>query len=259
MGFAMLAGWMASEQPPEAYVVEPFEGFRTRAEGVGAQAFASVADLPEGLAPALVILAVKPQMVTPVLAEFAALAATGATFVSVAAGITMPTMAAALPDGAALIRCMPNTPAAVGQGMMVLCAGATASDAAKALTETLLATSGAVAWVDDESLMDAVTAISGSGPAYIFHFIEALTAAGEALGLPSDTAALLAMQTVAGAGRYAQLSEASPTTLREQVTSPNGTTEAALRVFMTDNRLTDLVKAATTAARDRGIELGKGA
>ena len=89
--------------------------------------------------------------------------------------------------------------------------------------------------------------------------IEALTAAGEALGLPADTAALLAMQTVAGAGRYAQLSEASPTTLREQVTSPNGTTEAALRVFMTDNRLTDLVKAATTAARDRGIELGKGA
>jgi len=258
MGFAMLEGWMKSDPSLRADVVEPFEQFRVRARDVGAAAYASVGDLPDDLAPQLVVLAVKPQMVAPVLAECGALAMRGATFVSAAAGIPIATMAAALPAETPIIRCMPNTPAAIGEGMLVLFAGPNVAAETCALTETLCATSGAVAWVEDEALMDAVTAISGSGPAYVFHFIEALTAAAQSLGLPDDIAALLASQTVAGAGRYAQVSETPPGVLREQVTSPNGTTEAALKVFMTDDRFTALVTEAATAARDRGVALGKG-
>jgi pyrroline-5-carboxylate reductase len=258
MGYAMLKGWRAETPAPEVHVVEPAEALRLRAATTGAHPVATPADLPAGLAADIVVLAVKPAMVAKVLAECHGLAARGATFVSVAAGIQIPQMAAALPTGAPIIRCMPNTPAAIGQGMMVLCKGPTASDEACALTETLMASSGAVTWIDDESLMDAVTAISGSGPAYVFHFIEALTEAGTALGLPCETAALLAGQTVAGAGAYAKASDDTPTILREQVTSPNGTTAAALEVMMKDRRFTELMIEATTAARDRGIALGKG-
>ena len=257
MGFAMLRGWLGADPDLRAFVVEPAEELRARAAEASAVAVGSITELPGDLAPDLVVLAVKPAMVAKVLAECGGFAGS-ATFVSVAAGITMPTMAAALPEGARIIRCMPNTPAAIGEGMLVLCAGEGVSIDAKLLTETLFKTSGAVTWVAEEGLMDAVTAISGSGPAYVFLFIEELTKAGMSLGLPHDTAALLAMQTVAGAGRYAQTSETPPGTLREQVTSPNGTTEAALNVFMGDDRMGRLVRAATEAARDRGIELGKG-
>jgi len=257
MGFAMLSGWLGHDPSLDVHVVEPFADFRDRAEALGAKVYADLTALPSGLSPQLVVLAVKPQMVAPVLAGCGALAASGATFVSVAAGVTMAHMRAALPAKAPIIRCMPNTPAAIGEGMMALCPGNEVPPEARALTEALLTASGAVAWIPDEALMDAVTAISGSGPAYVFHFIEALTAAGSALGLPEETAALLATQTVAGAGRYAMVSAASPTTLREQVTSPGGTTAAALAVFMRDNRFSKLVAEATEAARDRGIELGK--
>ena len=119
-------------------------------------------------------------------------------------------------------------------------------------------TIGETAWIDDENLMDAVTAISGSGPAYVFHFIECLAAAARAVGLPDDLAVQLALQTVAGAGELAIRSDDPPARLREQVTSPGGTTAAALKVFMADRALEDLVTKAATAARDRGMELGKG-
>lgn len=258
MGYAMLSGWLHEDPALDVHVVEPFDDFRLRAQNVGAKAVNDISDLPDGLAPRLVVLAVKPQMIAPVLRECAAMANT-ATFLSVAAGVTIAGMAAALPANTAVIRCMPNMPAAIGEGMMALCAGPDVSAAAKAHAESLMASSGPTVWIEDESLMDAVTAISGSGPAYIFHFIEALTEAGIALGLPSQTAEILAQQTVAGAALYARRSNVGPGVLREQVTSPNGTTAAALDVFMTDNRLGSLVADATRAARDRGIELGKGA
>ena len=232
MGFAMLRGWLAQDPTLAVHVVEPHEAFRDRARDAGAHPVAQLSDLPGDLAPRLVVLAVKPQMVAPVLGNCGELADRGATFVSVAAGVTMATMAGALPQGTPLIRCMPNTPAAIGEGMMGLCAGPMVSDDTRALTGSLFATSGAVAWVADEGLMDAVTAISGSGPAYVFHFVEALAEAGVALGLPKDTALLLAKQTVAGAGRMALTSQTPPATLREQVTSPGGTTAAALEVLM---------------------------
>lgn len=258
MGHAMLSGWLRNDASLAVHVVEPFEPFQARAKLAGVHAVTALSDLPKGLVADLVVLAVKPQMVAPVLADCAGLAERGATFVSVAAGITITAMARPLPQDTPIIRCMPNTPAAIGEGMMVLCAGHAVTSAARVLTERLLSASGPVAWVQDESLMDAVTAISGSGPAYVFHFTEALTEAGISLGLTPALAGLLARQTVAGAGRMMQSAEVSPSTLREQVTSPNGTTAAALEVFMEDQALLRLVRRAARAARDRGVELGQG-
>lgn len=253
MGYAMLAGWLAQDPSLRVHVVEPFADFRDRATTLGAVGVADIAELPEAIRPDLVVLAVKPQMVGPVLRACGRYQA--ATFVSVAAGITLAAMQAAI--AAPIIRCMPNTPAAIGEGMMVLCAASDVAQPARELAERLMASSGAVAWLEDETLMDAVTAISGSGPAYVFHFIEALTQAGLVLGLPHDIAALLAKQTIAGAGRMALRSADTPTVLRQQVTSPNGTTAAALAVLMGHNALIDLVVTAAAAARDRGVALGK--
>jgi pyrroline-5-carboxylate reductase len=166
-------------------------------------------------------------------------------------------MAEILGDRAAIIRCMPNTPAAIGKGMMVTFANPRVNEETKAFVGELLASSGAVAEIASEDLMDAVTAVSGSGPAYIFHFIESLTAAGKAAGLPEETAKLLAMQTVYGAACLAKESDEEPGRLREQVTSPNGTTAAALAVLMGEEKLTRLVTEAVEAARVRSVELGK--
>ena len=257
MGYAMLKGWLGLDDDIVIQVVEPNAELRGRAADTRVTAVADISELDAALKPDLVILAVKPQMVKPVLEQCGRLANFGATFVSVAAGVTISSMAAALAPDTPIIRCMPNTPAAIGAGMMVLCAGHTVSGPARSLTENLFQASGSVAWVEDEALMDAVTAISGSGPAYVFHFIEGLTEAAMALGLPQTTADLLARQTVAGAGRMALESTTSPAILREQVTSPGGTTAAALQVFMNKDDLKQLILNATTAARDRGAELGK--
>jgi pyrroline-5-carboxylate reductase len=140
---------------------------------------------------------------------------------------------------------------------MVVFSNANVTDKTKLFVGDLLSASGRVATIDDESLMDAVTAVSGSGPAYIFHFIECLTAAAEKVGLPADTARLLAMQTVFGAASLAAESGEDPSLLRKQVTSPNGTTAAALGVLMGEDRLRKLIAEAVEAARDRSIELGK--
>lgn len=257
MGFAMMRGWLKENPSLNVHVVEPAEALRDRAASAGASAVETIAALPDELSPDLVVLAVKPAMIRTVLEECGAFANRGATFVSVAAGVTTSAMASALPANAAIIRCMPNTPAAIGEGMMVLYARDGVSQEARELTTALFKTSGAVAWIDDETHMDAVTAISGSGPAYVFHFIEALIEAGTKLGLPDDIATLLAKQTVLGAARLAATSGENPGTLREQVTSPNGTTAAALNVFMSVDRTKKLVAEATEAARDRSIELGK--
>jgi len=155
------------------------------------------------------------------------------------------------------VRCMPNTPASIGKGMMVVFSNRLVSDDTKRFVADLLSASGEVATIDDEGLMDAVTAVSGSGPAYIFHFIEALTVAAEKAGLPKATARLLAMQTVYGAASLAAESQEEPGVLRQQVTSPNGTTAAALGVLMGEDRLTKLLTQAVEAARLRSIELGK--
>lgn len=256
MGRAMLAGWLKARPGLEAHVVEPADGLRDQAAALGAAAVAGAGDLPAGLAPDLVVLAVKPQVMPQVLPDYAGYA--GATFVSIAAGTTVATLKAGLGAGAPVIRCMPNTPAAIGAGMMVCAATEEVSEAAKELTSALLAASGQVAWIETEDLMDAVTATSGSGPAYVFHLIECLGAAGAKAGLPAELAAQLALQTVMGAGRLAAESGTPPGTLREQVTSPGGTTAAALSVLMGEGRMQTMFDEAVEAARARGEELGRG-
>lgn len=257
MGYAMLCGWLKKYPEVDVRVVEPSEPLHQRACQAGAKVVADVSDLPPDLAPHLIVVAVKPQTIDSVLARCHDLAESGATFVSVAAGVTLDRIARALPHAAPLIRCMPNTPASIGAGMMVLTTGNDVSSETSDFVESLFASSGAVAWLEDETLMDAVTAISGSGPAYVFYFIETLAKAGENLGLPPAVAQKLALQTVLGAGQLAAHSADGPAALREQVTSPGGTTAAALGVLMADDGLAPLIHAATTAARDRGVELGK--
>ncbi len=258
MGYAMLAGWVKSGRlaANEVVVVEPNPDLRARAEKLGIAAVADAAGLAADIAPRLVILAVKPQVIRDVTAEYRRFAGGRTVFVSVAAGTPVATFEAIL-GAVPVVRCMPNTPAAIGKGMMVVFANARVPRDDRAFIEDLLATSGAVAGIDDEGLMDAVTAVSGSGPAYVFHFVECLTAAGEAAGLPADVAKKLAMQTVFGAACLAAESSEAPAELRRQVTSPNGTTAAALSVLMGGDRLKRLVGEAVEAARARSVELGK--
>lgn len=258
MGFAMLKGWRGSEPGVAVHVVEPSEPLATRARDAGATAVASVEALPDGLAPDLVFLAVKPQVMGDVVPAYAGLAGGRATFVSIAAGTTIATLAAMLPGPTPIIRSMPNTPAAIGAGMLVNCANAAVTPEARALATRLLAAGGEVAWIDDEGLMDAVTAVSGSGPAYVFHFIECLAKAGVEMGLPADLASRMAVQTVMGAGRLAAEAAEDPGTLRQQVTSPGGTTAAGLGVLMADGGLGPLLTETVRAARDRGAALARG-
>ena len=258
MGFAMLAGWLEAGRlsAAEVVAVEPNRELRERAAALGVAAVEAAEALPAGLSPKLVVFAVKPQVIRAVAAEYRRFAAGGTIFLSVAAGTRIDAFEAVL-GPVPVVRCMPNTPAAIGKGMMVVVANDKVDEAALAFVNGLLATSGAVARVTDEAQMDAVTAVSGSGPAYVFHFIEALTAAGEAAGLPQETARQLALQTVYGAACLAHESGVDPRTLRQQVTSPNGTTAAALAVLMGEERLTRLVTEAVEAARLRAVELGR--
>lgn len=256
MGFAMLQGWLG-KPGMTFHVVEPEDDLRQRAQDAGVAVYDAADRLPAGLAPELVFLAVKPQVMSDVAPQYQSLAGGHATFVSVAAGVTIATLASLLPGLTPIIRCMPNTPAAIGRGMLVSTANDHVGEAARRLADDLLAASGKSAWIDDDGLMDAVTAISGSGPAYLFHFIECLEKAAVSLGLAPELAGELALQTVAGAGELAARSETPPSVLREQVTSPGGTTAAALGVLMADRALETLMVKAATAARDRGVELGQ--
>lgn len=258
MGYAMLEGWLKTGRlkPSDIAVVEPADTLRHRAAELGCTAVAAVPELGTGTAPALVIFAVKPQVIREVVAEYKPFTGGGTAFLSVAAGTRIATFEEILGKEVPVIRCMPNTPAAIGKGMMVVVGNGKVRAETMRFVTDLLAASGEVASIDDEGLMDAVTAVSGSGPAYVFHFIECLTAAGATAGLPEGTAARLAMQTVYGAACLAAESGIDPATLRRQVTSPNGTTAAALAVLMGDDRLKTLLTDAVEAARHRGVELG---
>jgi len=254
MGFAMLRGWTKLDGYAFS-VAEPNEALRKRAQDAGAQV------LGQGSAPIdVLVIATKPQMVAQAVDAHKHQLAPHALIISVAAGIAIQTIAARLDNSVAIIRAMPNTPAAIGEGMIVCCPDARArADHYRRLAQTLLSATGKVAFVEDEAAMDAVTAVSGSGPAYVFHFIEALQAAAVAAGLDGELALLLAKQTAFGAARLALDSTESPATLREQVTSPNGTTAAALGVLMAHpGGMQDLLATAVIAARDRSVELGRG-
>jgi pyrroline-5-carboxylate reductase len=259
MGYAMLSGWIGSGKlaAADVFVVEPNEDLRARAAALGCLVGAGAADIAAGAAPELVVVAVKPQVIRDAVSAYTRFADGRTTFLSVAAGTPVATFREILGERAPIARCMPNTPAAIGRGMMVVFSTPLVPAATQSFIADLLSASGEVATIDDESLMDAVTAVSGSGPAYVFHFIECLTAAAEKAGLPAGTAKLLAMQTVFGAASLAAESREEPAVLRRQVTSPNGTTAAALEVLMGGDRLKTLLTEAVEAARLRSIELGR--
>jgi pyrroline-5-carboxylate reductase len=253
MGSAMLAGWLDRGLPAHAvHVVDPFPSDWLKATGVSINA-----DLPA--APAIVLVAVKPQMMADALPTLQAMGGGSTLFVSVAAGITIATFEDILGANTPIVRAMPNTPAAIGKGISAIVANAAAPATALDEAEALLNAVGQVVRLDTEGQIDAVTGVSGSGPAYVFHMIETLAAAGEAQGLPADMAMQLAKATVAGAGALAEAADETPAQLRVNVTSPNGTTQAGLEVLMdTDHGLPPLMKKTVAAATDRSKELANG-
>ena len=253
MGGALLAGWIRKRVGGPFHVVEPSPAHRAR----GARYYATPDRLPRTLKPAAVVFAVKPQAFDAVVPAYRRFADGGAVMLSIAAGKTLGGMARLLGTDAALVRAMPNTPAAIGRGMTVACAGSMVSRAARTLCGKLLGTVGEIAWVDEENMLDAVTAVSGSGPAYVFLFIECLTEAAEAQGLPPALAHRLAIATVAGAGELARVAAQRPAQLREAVTSPGGTTRAALDVLMAGNGFARLIRDAVAAAARRSRELAQ--
>jgi len=257
MGSALLGGWLdqgiAADQ---VLVVEPALDADRSAVPDGVKVLADAAGIPSDFSPAVVIFAVKPQVMGDVVPSYGRFVAAGAVFLSIAAGTPIRFFEGALGDGAAVVRVMPNTPAAVRRGMSVLCPNGNADQAQQDLCAGLMAAVGDTAWLADEGLMDAVTAVSGSGPAYVFHLIECLAQAAVDVGLEPDLAARLALQTVSGSGELARLSDDDAAQLRINVTSPGGTTQAALEVLMGNGGLQPLMTAAVKAAEKRGRELG---
>ncbi|MGB3244141.1 MAG: pyrroline-5-carboxylate reductase [Sulfitobacter sp.] len=253
MGSAMLAGWLARGLPASSvWVQDPNPSEWLKAQGV---------HLNEKLpaAPAIVLVAVKPQMMADALPTLRAMGNGSTLFVSVAAGITIARFEEILGAQTPIVRSMPNTPAAISQGITAVVANAAAGPQALDEAESLLSAVGAVVRLENEGQIDAVTGVSGSGPAYVFHLIETLAAAGRTQGLPADMALQLAKATVAGAGALAMQSDEDPGQLRVNVTSPNGTTQAALEVLMDENNgFPALLHRAVKAATDRSKELARG-
>ncbi|WP_348646675.1 pyrroline-5-carboxylate reductase [Mesorhizobium sp. NZP2234] len=256
MGYALLAGWLPGERMVKAHIVEPVVALRERAEAIGATASVDISGLPPGFDPAAIVFAVKPQHLCDLLPAYLRFAQDGAFFLSVAAGIEIAAMADVVGTDVPIVRCMPNMAAAVGAGMLVCCANLMTSKQQRHLAERLLSPAGKVVFIDDEALMHTVTAVSGSGPAYVFHFLECLERAGTAGGLPDALARDLVLQTIYGAGLLARKSSDDPAVLRRQVTSPNGTTAAALAVLMGEGGLDTLLARTVEAARVRSVELG---
>ena len=254
MGQALLRGWLADGRAPESIdVVDPNEAARAAVESLG---IAAASNRPHSTRADVIVLAVKPHLVEGALQDYRDLIEGQATLLTIAAGKTIASCENLLGSGAAIVRGMPNTPAAIGQGITVLVANRAVGSAQKQLCESLMAAVGQVAWLEDDGLMDAVTAVSGSGPAYVFLLIECLAAAAVEVGLEKGLAERLALATVSGAGAYAMASDANPAELRRRVTSPGGTTQAALEVLMGDSRaLESLVSEAVRAAARRGREL----
>jgi pyrroline-5-carboxylate reductase len=254
MGSAMLAGWLASGLVARAALVEP-AGAASFGDDSRVTIVPDRTALPADFAADIVVLAVKPQVLETVAPAYRDIVARGAVVLSIAAGKTLATLTRIFGEGAALVRSMPNTPASISRGITVAVPNARVDAAARDFCTRLLAAVGAVEWVEDEALLDAVTALSGSGPAYIFLLIEAMAAAGAKAGLPPDLADRLARATVCGAAELARVSPESPATLRRNVTSPNGTTAAALDVLMAPGGMQALFDAAVDAATRRSREL----
>lgn len=253
MGGAMLRGWIAAGLPPEAVtVIDP--GSPSLPEGVRLLTAPEVA-ATEVRAPEVIVLAVKPQQLDAVAPTLAGVRP--ALLLSILAGVEEAALAARLPAGS-IVRAMPNLPVAIGKGVTALHA-ADSTPEARAMAEALVAPLGQVEWIGNEAMFDAVTALSGCGPGFVFRFIDALAAAGAALGLPHDQAARLALATVEGAAAMAAGAGESPAVLADRVASPGGSTREGLNVLDREEALTVLLKATLAASRKRNEELAAAA
>ena len=255
MGGAMLEAWLARGLPPALVsVIDPSPAAAT-AKLIAARRITRDPQ-PQLIANhAAVVLAVKPQAAPEVLPQIAGFVGRETVVVSIMAGRTIGFLAKHLPKGAAIVRAMPNTPASIGRGITVAVPNSRVSGGGRDLANALLSATGPVEWIKNERWMDAVTAVSGSGPAYVFLLAESLARAGAAVGLPKPLAARLARATVAGAGELLHRSDLDAATLRENVTSPGGTTAAALKVLMGKSGIDGLMKKAVAAATRRSREL----
>ena len=253
MGSAMLAGWLDQGLPAASvHVLDPFPSDWLKSTGVALNG-----ELPDK--PAIVLIAVKPQMMAEALPRLQEMAVGETVFVSVAAGTTIDYFESILGREAQIVRAMPNTPAGIGKGITAVIGNAVVSAEGVDEAVQLLQAVGQVVRLENEGQIDVVTGVSGSGPAYVFHLIETLAAAGEAQGLPAKMAMQLAKATVAGAGALAQETAESPSQLRLNVTSPNGTTQAGLEVLMDlQTGLPPLIYKTVAAATDRSKELANG-
>ncbi len=253
MGSAKLNGWLTNGLPPSSvWVIDPMPSDWLHSTGVNINV-----EIPKK--PSIVLIAVKPQMMGEALPTIAAMGNDETLFVSVAAGTTISTLEVALGTQSPIVRAMPNTPAAVGKGITAMVGNAHATAEHVALAEGLLQAVGQVVHLENEEQMDAVTGVSGSGPAYVFHMIECLAAAGEAQGLSAEVAMQLAKATVAGAGALAEQVDETPSQLRVNVTSPNGTTQAGLEILMHEQSgLPALITQTVAAATKRSRELRHG-
>ena len=256
MGGAMLSGWLKNGVPGASVTVvdpSPSDAMRAMMSDAGAT---HVTAIPEGMSADILFLAVKPQLMDAVLPPLKALVGDATVVVSVAAGKTLSSMQRHLGE-AAMVRAMPNTPAMIGRGVTGAYANDKVSTSQRDAVHALLKVSGPVEWVSSEADIDAVTAVSGSGPAYVFYLVECMAEAGRKAGLPADLAMRLARETVSGAGELLHQSTEDASRLRQNVTSPGGTTAAALSVLMADDGMQPLFDKAIEAARSRAEELGR--
>ncbi|KQX40149.1 pyrroline-5-carboxylate reductase [Devosia sp. Root436] len=255
MGLALARGWLdAGLRPNHLVLVDPSPGPEAKqlAEDYGLVLNSDAS----GLLPNVLVLAIKPQIIDKVMESLQPIIGPHTLAISIAAGIDINRLSRGL-DMGRVIRTMPNTPAQIGKGITGAVAGPAVGDEDREVAEALLRAAGPVVWFDDEAQLDAVTAVSGSGPAYVFHLVEALAEAGRRQGLPDAVAGQLARQTVIGSAALLEADPAAPSVLRQNVTSPNGTTAAGLAVLMADNGLTDLIARTVDAARRRSEELGR--
>lgn len=259
MGGALLHGWLKSGMDSHFYVLDP-AGLPATLSQYGpntVSAYTSAEELAAARPDAgIFIMAVKPQIMDEVCAAIRPAVEPGSLILSIAAGQTIAAFEKRFGEGQPVIRAMPNTPAAIGEGMIVMTANRNVNSTQKKQAEILLRAAGLTEFITDESLMDAVTAVSGSGPAYVFLLIEAMARAGEKAGLPPELSMELARQTVIGSAALARMEkDTDAATLRQNVTSPGGTTEAALKVLMNNGEFEKLLENAIAAATDRGKQL----
>ncbi|MEN2494226.1 MAG: Pyrroline-5-carboxylate reductase [Hyphomicrobiaceae bacterium hypho_1] len=258
IGSIMLAGWLREGFPKSQLIIQDPSPSPMALELIEQNDIPVITSLNKvSEIPSVIFMAVKPQIMDAVFPPLAKIANSDTLVISVAAGRTMESFEKYLPKHTAVVRSIPNTPASIGSGITVCISNSNTNEKQKLVCNRLLSPTGKIVWIDDETLMDAVTAISGSGPAYVFLLAECLAQAGMRFGLSKELSERLANATVSGAGDLIRMSKTSPLILRENVTSAGGTTQAALNVLMAKNELRNLIEKAVSEAFKRSLELSK--